>query len=335
VAKASGVSVATVDRVLNQRAQVREPTARRVLEAAQSIGFHGAPLIARRLRTHQKTMTFGFVLQRRTDVFYQELSAALHAAVANNEAVVGRVVVEFIDELSPQQIAGALRKVGDQADAIAVVAVDHPHISEAIEHLSVEGIPTFAILTDLTASACAGYIGRDNRKEGRTAAWMIDRTAGAAGGAVGIIIGSHRYLCQETAEISFRSYFREHAPRFQVMEPIVNLEDPRIAFEATGELLAEHPSLAGLYICGGGADGVIQAMREYVPRVRPTIICNELTAATRAGLIDRILTMVISTPVHSLAHRTVAAMVGRVAQPVLERSAHTLVPFDIFVSENV
>ena len=39
LAQAAGVSVATVDRVLNARHRVREPTAERVLAAAEAIDF--------------------------------------------------------------------------------------------------------------------------------------------------------------------------------------------------------------------------------------------------------------------------------------------------------
>ena len=45
LAAAAGVSVATVDRVLNRRHKVRSETAERVLAAAQSIGFHATALL--------------------------------------------------------------------------------------------------------------------------------------------------------------------------------------------------------------------------------------------------------------------------------------------------
>ena len=40
--EAAGVSVATVDRVLNGARAVREETTRRVYEAARDIGYHAA-----------------------------------------------------------------------------------------------------------------------------------------------------------------------------------------------------------------------------------------------------------------------------------------------------
>ena len=50
LASAAGVSVATVDRVLNQRHPVREGTADRVLRAAEAIGYHATSLLKQRLR---------------------------------------------------------------------------------------------------------------------------------------------------------------------------------------------------------------------------------------------------------------------------------------------
>ena len=49
IAARSGLSIATVDRVLNARLPVRRETAERVLGAAQELGYHGTGLIRRRL----------------------------------------------------------------------------------------------------------------------------------------------------------------------------------------------------------------------------------------------------------------------------------------------
>ena len=64
LAQASGVSVATVDRVLNSRLPVREETARRVYEAASAIGYHAASLIKQRMRQDLPEYRLGFLLQK-------------------------------------------------------------------------------------------------------------------------------------------------------------------------------------------------------------------------------------------------------------------------------
>ncbi|HEY4164394.1 MAG TPA: LacI family DNA-binding transcriptional regulator [Dongiaceae bacterium] len=334
LAKAAGVSVATVDRVLNQRHPVREGTAERVLRAAEAIDFHATALIRQRIREGVPVRTFGFLLQKRADVFYQQLGVDLAAATRERHDIRGKPVVDFIDELSPATIAERMMEMGSRVDALAVVSVDHPHVSLAIERLRDRGVPTVAIISDLTAEARAAYIGHDNRKEGRTAAWIIAKTAKKPG-KIGIIVGSHRYLCQETAEISFRSYFREHATEFRLLEPLVNLEDPRIAYEATLDMMERNQDLVGLYICGGGMVGVIEAAREEATHEPVAVVCNELTADTRAALIDGTLTAVISTRTGPVAASTVDAMVRALETPATNNPAQILISFDLHIAENV
>ena len=81
LAKAAGVSVATVDRVLNRRLAVREVTVERVLRAAEQIGFHAAGLIRHRLQESVPLRRFGFLLQGRGDPFYRRFGEELAAAV--------------------------------------------------------------------------------------------------------------------------------------------------------------------------------------------------------------------------------------------------------------
>ncbi len=80
VAEAAGVSVATVDRVINGRLRVRAKTAARVQEAALAIGFHAATLISKRAEPARATMIFGFLLQRHSVQFYKALGAAMTLA---------------------------------------------------------------------------------------------------------------------------------------------------------------------------------------------------------------------------------------------------------------
>ncbi len=333
LARAAHVSVATVDRVLNARSRVREPTAERVLHAAETIGFHAAPLLKSRLRADVPERVFGFLLQR-PDAFYVQFGADLAAATRALTRFRGKPLIDFAPDLSAAVVAQRLLKLGESAHAMAVVSVDHPRISDAIAKLRDKGVPTFAILTELGAEAGAPYVGRDNRKEGRTAAWLIAKAAKRPG-KVGIIVGSHRFLCQEIAEISFRAYLRENAPEFAPLEPLVNLEEPRIAYAATQDMLATHPDLVGLYICGGGKEGVIAGARDE-PRSRGlAIVCNELTPEARAGLIDGVLTAVISTPTALLAERALFAMAAALVSPQETAPSPVFVPFELYLPTNI
>ena len=332
LAKAAGVSVATVDRVLNQRLPVRSDTTQRVVAAAEAIGYHATGLLKRRMVEVPKRR-LGFLLQKR-DNFYLEFGRDLVAATKANKEIEGKPILEFMEELIPATIAKRLTEMVPRVDAVAVVAMDHPQVNEAVENAKAHGKAVFTLLSQITTPACAGHFGLDSRKAGRIAAWTISRTAKKVG-KIGILVGSHRYLNQELSEISFRSYMREHAPEFQLLEPIINLDDERIAYEAVCEMVKTYPDLVAIYVSGGGQDGLIRALREIETGPRPIAVCNELTATTRAALIDGVIDLALATPIASLATRVVEAMVKASNGAEISHLAPTMLPPNIYLSENI
>jgi LacI family transcriptional regulator len=333
LALAAGVSVATVDRVLNRRLPVRGDTAQRVVQAAESIGYHATGLLRRRL-TEVPARRFGFLLQKKQDAFYQGFGAELARVTKTASYIQGKAIVEYSEELVPSTIARKLGEMAERCDAIAVVAVDHPLVNAAIEDLVARGKPVITLLSDVTTSARVSYLAVDARKAGRTAAWTISRMA-MKPGKVGILVGSHRYLSQEMAEISFRSYMREHAPELQLLEPIINLDDDRIAYEAVVDLVSSNADLVGIYAAGGGQDGFIRALRDEKIGSRIVAVCNELTPMTKIALIDEVVSMALGTPVAQIAKRTVELMAVASGAMAGDVPPQILFPADIHISENI
>lgn len=337
LARAAGVSVSTVDRVLNGRDPVRSATADRVLAAAEKIGFYATGLIRSRLGKDKPERTLGFLLLQRSRTFYQMLGGALSEATKATPAIRGRAIVDYVDDLSPGSVADALTRLGREADAISVVAADYPQVTTAVDRLTADGTPVFAMISDLTAEGRAGYVGLDNLKAGRVAAWSIANICKKAG-PVGIIVGSHRFRCQDLNETGFRSYFRERATEFRLLEPMTSLEDARYAHENTLDLLERNPDLVGLYVAGGGIRGVMQALRDAGPDVfdRIVTIAHDLTEHTKSGLADGVLRLVISLPYKRLAETTVDAMVRTLDEPRgVAPAAQLLLPFDLHTAENL
>jgi LacI family transcriptional regulator len=334
LARESGVSVATVDRVLNARHPVREETTKRVYEAATAIGYHAAGLIKQRLQQDLPQYRLGFILQRPKQPFYQSFAKEIEAAVAGAQHFRGIAQIDHVESQTPTEISRKLRDMAARSRAIAMVSVDHPTINATVAELKDAGIPVFSLLSDFATGVRAGYIGLNNRKAGRTAAWVIAKTAKKPG-KVAVFVGSHRFLGQETREIGFRSYFRELAPEFELIDTMVNLEERSIAHEATLDLLQRHPGLVGFYVAGGGMEGAISALREENMAERLVAVCNELTPDSRAALAENIMTMVIGTPLGMLCRELVDRMAGAVERGQTDTPGQTFLPFDIFTSENI
>ena len=106
-------------------------------------------------------------------------------------------------------------------------------------------------------------------------------------GKIGILVGNHRYRCQETNESGFRSYFREHPRGFELLEAESTFETASIAREVTERLLERHPDLAGLFVSGGGISGAVAALRESGRAKEIVTVGYDLTEVTRAAIAGR------------------------------------------------
>ncbi|MBM7046804.1 MULTISPECIES: LacI family DNA-binding transcriptional regulator [Rhizobium] len=334
LAKASGVSVATIDRVLNGRHRVREETARRVYEAAQEIGYHAVGLLRQRVFEDLPQYRLGFVLQKPVQSFYQTFAKEI--VVAAQAVTTARITpqVDFVAASTPTAIVEKLKAMAARSQAIALVAPDYPAVTAAIEELKERGIPIFSLLSDFSTGVRQGYIGVDNRKVGRTAAWIIARSARRPG-KVACFVGSHRFHGHELREIGFRSYFRENAPEFEVLDTLINLDTPEITHEATLNLLQKHPDLIGFYVCGGGMEGAISAIREERLAGKLIAVVNELTPDSKAALADDVVAMAIGTPLPALCKELMSLMMKSVESDETAVPGQSFLPFEIFVSENI
>jgi LacI family transcriptional regulator len=334
VAKASSLSISTVNRALHEPEKVREETLRSILQAAESIGFYGIGSIKESLKSARPKIRIGILLLQRNRVLYKMLDQTLKtAAMAVHDHEI-MMQIEYIDELTPQNVSNCLLRLAESCDLLGVVAATHPLVSAAIEQLSERGIRVFALISQLTARCSVGYIGIDMWKVGRTAGWAIDSMC-ATPGKIGILVGNHRYRCQETSESGFRSYIREHPRGFEILDARSTFETANIAREVTEELLHQHPDLAGLYITGGGMSGTCAALRES-PRAKDIVAVGlDLTEHTRAAMLDGTLNFLISHPLQSMAQEIIAAMIRAHNGGPEFAPQNISLPFDIYTPENL
>ena len=329
LAAAAGVSIATVDRILNGREPVRAVTAARVAEAALRIGHPAALQIAPAPALRE--VRFGVVLHKQGQDFYKAFAEALRDAVAAEPSVRGRLVLEFSTSQAPSEMAGLMRSMVGRCDVLAATAVMHPDITSAVEALRDRGLSVFALLSDFAPAARAGYLGLDNLKVGRTAGWMMTK-ATQGPGKLAIFVGGHRWNGHELRDLGFRGFLAEAAPDLEVLETLVNLETRKLTYEATLNLLARQPDLRGIYVAGGGMEGAIAALRDFgagdaAGAKKPVaLVVSALTQDSRRGLAEGQVTLVIDTPLEQLCRALTARMALASLSPRAERGKDLFLP---------
>lgn len=332
LAEAAGVSVATVNRVLSGAANVRLATRERVQQAAEDIGFYGLGSIQARVAAARPHLRLGVLLLQPHRPFYQNVARAFQSEAPRTPGAEVDLRLEFLEDLSPQNTANRLEAMAADCQAIAVVSAAHPTVAEAVARVQARGVAVFALIAPLSSTGQVPYVGIDNWKLGRTGAWAFAHICKAPG-KIGMLVGNPRFRNQEITEASFRSYFREYAPDFTLLEPLSTFESADVAQEVTGRLLADTPDLVGLYVNGGGVTGAIAALQAVGAAGRVVTVGHDLTPVTREALIDGTMTMVISHPLAELAREAIDGMIRACAQPASNLTS--IVPFEIYTRENL
>jgi LacI family transcriptional regulator len=328
IAQEAGVSIATVDRVLNKRQGVRPVTADRVWAAAQRLSAARSGTALTLARRHD--LRFDFILPAGAGPSMDNLRHYIEVA-GRTLGVETRchAVARMNPRVQAEKIAAA---AGESSNGVGFHALEHPLVRDAVEQLADRGIPSIALLSDLSNSKRIGYVGMDNRSAGRTAGYLMGRFVRGGSGKVAILAGSPLYRNHEEREMGFRGILREAFPALEILNLVEGQDEPEANYRQIGGLLDRHAELIGIYSIGSGNRGVVRALRERGKIDAVTLIGHNLTTVSRQFLLDGSMDAVIHQDMRRAANLAVRALLARYTrtETVLE-----LLPVEIFVRENL
>ena len=292
IARESGVSTATVDRVLHQRNCVCHATTQRVLRAALELGYleEDSPLIAVR----KPPMKLVFLLPDGTNHWIRMLGDSVAIAERNLAPFNLKCRCVYIEGFNPEALARELVRHAQHADGLAFVALEHPLVREAVNELAAQGIHVVTLASDLSNARRAAYVGVDNRAAGRTAGFLLGRFIGEKHGKIAMIAGSLSYRGHEEREMGFQHVVQEMFPNLQIIGLREGLDNAQRNYEQTRLLLRQNPDLVGIYNIGGSSDGVARALKEVGRQHKVVFIGHEITPDTRGYLIDGTMDAVLN-----------------------------------------
>ncbi|WP_372422083.1 LacI family DNA-binding transcriptional regulator [Salinarimonas chemoclinalis] len=331
IAKEAGVSLATVDRVLNARPGVRARTVMRVNEAIERLGWVrdvAAANLARR-----RSYRVAFVLPDSRTSFMRALRGAIESAagLAAFDRTAARIVTAaaFDPTATVRALAGL-----DGVDGVALMAPETPQVRDAIGRLALAGTPVVALVSDQPNSARNRFVGINNLAAGRTAAQLVGRFARRPDPTVLVVAGSMMARDQMERRLGFDETMLRCFPGATVLPSIEGRDDSDVVAPRLAEALAAHPEVDALYALGAGHRGLVHALGSLGLAGRITVVAHELTPATRAALEDGTIDAVITQDVGHIARSTLrvlrAAIDGTPLDPGQEQ-----IRIEILLRENL
>jgi LacI family transcriptional regulator len=276
VARQAGLSTATVDRAINNRAHVSPQTRARVAAAISELEGQEAQLAARGRR-----MFFDFLIEAPAR-FSREVKRATEEVLPRVGVAVCRPRFVMQDIMTEEDIVKALARIAKRGShGVCLKARDLPAVRAAVDRLIASGIPVVTLFTDVTATGRSAYVGLDNQSAGRTAAYLIAKTLGDASGTVLTSRSHDRFLGEEAREAAFTQALRRLCPQLRMVDVTggsgVHFETSRLMHQAVEKL----DDLRAVYSMGGGNHTILDVLHQH--GLQPDIyVAHDLDRDNRA-----------------------------------------------------
>ncbi|MBX5140569.1 LacI family DNA-binding transcriptional regulator [Rhizobium lentis] len=332
IAAAAGVSLATVDRVLNQRPGVRHVTREKVETAIRELGYIRDVAAANLAKG--RTYPLVFILPASDNSFMHGLNAEIQQAILRSPAERTDIRTIEVPAFDPAALVAVLEGLSrEKPCGIAMVATDAPEVRAVVDRLVHAGFPIVTLVSDLTGSLRHHYAGIDNIAAGRTAARLLGRFLGPRKGKIAVLAGSMLVRDHRERLEGFTSVMGEEFPDLAILPVLEGRDDPEIAHMLVAEALG-NAEIIGVYSLGAGNRGLIRALKEKAVDRTLTVIAHELTAHTRAALIDNTIDAILNQNAGHEVRSAIRVLKAK-ADGLAVIEAQERIRLDIFLKDNL
>jgi LacI family transcriptional regulator len=276
IAKALGVSTATVHRALHDHPNTTPLTKTRVLQMAKKMGYR--PNLAARYLSSKKTLRIAVNTLKGTTSFWDEV----RNGADDERKSLGLENVEIAYHTFPQ--------LGDGEDAAFAAALDQgvdgiiafpsrpKHVRPLMRRAARATIPVVFVATDAPGTGRLSVVSIDTMASGALAADLMGRvlqgngTVGVTLSEMGIVEHAEKY--RAFVETMHRLY-----SGIRVAEPVEDHDIESTAHERSIALMRSTPDLRGIYVTTEASMPVIRAARELKILDRLTIVTTDLFPA--------------------------------------------------------
>jgi LacI family transcriptional regulator len=322
IAQQSGLSKATVDRVLNRRAGVREGTRAEVMRAIADLDKQRT-----QLRLNGRRYLIDVVMQtprRFSDAF----RAAVEKELPTFAPAVLRARFHLWEQGPPEQMVETLGRIR-ASHGVVLKAQDEPAVAEAIDTLVTSGVPVVTYSTDVPNSRRCAYVGIDNRAAGVTAAYLVQQWLGPALSDVLVTLSRNVFRGEEEREAGFRTGLRGSGRQ------IITVSDTGGVDSINDNLLrvlGENPSVQAAYSIGGGNTATLAAFDRLGLRCH-VFIAHDLDADNRrllrAGRISAVLHNDLCADARKAMRLILQARGALPVEPARPTPVHIITPYNM------
>ncbi len=292
LAKAAGVSLATVDRVLNGRPGVRLATVEAVNATIERISFIRNQSAANLARS--RSYRFEFLLPRRGDEFLASVIDRITETRAAFQSDSMQIGYRQVLDNDPHQISSVLAAITPETvDGVAIMAPESPQVRDAMLRLKDRGVHVVQFVSGQHDLRPFDFVGVDNHAAGATAGRLIGRFTAARLGNVLVISETMNALDSVERRLGFDSVLSTDYPNLTALPSLETHGDPARTQKVIRNAYSIHNDILAAYVVSSEARPALVAIAEFSDPTAQVIIAHERTRFTeqrlRDGTIDAII----------------------------------------------
>lgn len=273
VARALGISIATVDRAFHNRPGVNPKTRARVLAMAQKLNYR--PNIAARNLKLNRRLSIAVYLPEQIHSFFSPLLEGVRSAA---DAVFGvEIDVDYrtYPRMGERDLA-LLDSIPDgRFDGVIFTPGDPVKFEPVINRLSRSGTAMVCVATDAPHSERVAAVSVDAYVSGALAAELLGRTMPGSG-AVAVLTGELHVLDHAEKLRGFAANLALMAPHLSLLPAVESHESAQEALRQTRNLLKRHPDVSGIYVSTANSLPVLRVLEEQQLLGKVQVLCTDL-----------------------------------------------------------
>lgn len=330
IAEQLSLSIATVDRVLNNRGNVKEETYRKVMDKAKELGYTPNKLAS--FLSKKKEYAIAVVFPEYPQYFWGQIEIGINKAF--DELCDYGLRIETFRFLKENQIEAAklIKEIIDSKkfEAIALSAGEDAFV-DVIDYGIDHAIPIFTFNHDSPESKRLCYIGSDYRSAGRLSAELLCKFIGTSGKAAIILSSDIDYQAKEKVA-GFREVLIEY-PNVEMIGPLKITAGKNIQ-ESLDNLRDNLYSVQGVYVANAELGNVARYLEQLDLKGKISLVGHDMTDEIYHYLQCGVITATISQDPISQGYLAVKELFNHLAYEEVGNNKEIITKLEIITREN-
>jgi LacI family transcriptional regulator len=334
IAELAGVSRGTVDRVLNNRPNVKPEIREKVLSIAAEYNYTPNKL-ARALAYNNKPTIIGVITPPWIESLFSDIHSGIKAAEDEFKNFGLKIEYKCVSNEDPEECINALNEFAQNGiNGIALCAMNNKRIRDKVNHLVDMGIPIVTFNSDITDSKRLCFVGQDLYKSGRVAADLMGKCVGPKSKVV-VALASMEFQAHKARIDGFLDKLKELDKGVVAADILQTFEKYQTTYDMILSSLKKDPEIQGIYMATEDVQGCVDAVKSFSPNHKIHVICNDMIPRTRKFLREGSVDFTICQDLFAQGYKPISILYNYIFDNKRPKSEIAGTDIKIITSENL